>query len=303
MGWMSRQPAKPGFSSDLGRSMREWRDKSSQCPKPELLQAAQAGVLPPEQGQGIIEHLESCELCQSLLADLEILDNADLDKTGANRIWAQVQRGTAGAERGRTGALAAWREFWLRPLPVAVVLALVVGIIGIRLASDFRKTAAPIVDSRLAAPTPPSVFRLEKAPVMLPGSAAIVWRGRVDPSRQQAKDLKLALAPYEKENYAEAVGRLVSLSKKYPHMAEAPFYLGVCQLFLAQDEAATKSLQDAVNLASPPLADDAAWYLSLAYYRTGRLDLAMSSLEPVCRAVGEKSARACAGLKEIKARH
>jgi len=303
MGWMSRRPAEPRSSNDLSRSMREWRDKSSLCPRPELLQAAQAGVLPPEQGRGILEHLESCGLCQSLLADLEILDNASLDRAGDNRIWARVQSGTADAERGRTGALAAWRDFWLRPLPVAVALVLVVGIIGVRLASEFRKTAAPIAESRPSAPTPPSVFRLEKAPVVLPGSAIIIWRGRVDASRRQAKDLEHALAPYEKDNYAEAARRLVSLHEKYPHMASAPFYLGICQLFLSQDEAATKSLKEAVNLASPPLADDAIWYLALANYRTGRLDLAMSALEPVCRAGGDKSARACAGVKEIKARY
>jgi tetratricopeptide (TPR) repeat protein len=303
MGWMSRRPAEPGFSNDLSRSVREWRDKASLCPRPELLHAAQAGVLPPEQGQGILEHLESCELCKSLLADLETLDNAGLDKAGANRIWTQVQEGTAGAKRARTGALAAWREFWLRPLPVAVALALVVAIIGVRLAREFRKTGAPIAESRPTAPAPPSVFRLEKAPVLLPGSAVIVWRGQVDASRGQAKDLKQALAPYEKENYAEAARRLVSLRERYPHMAEAPFYLGICQLFLAQDEAATKSLKEAVNLASPTLADDAAWYLALADYRTGRLDLAMSLLEPVCRPGGDKSARACAGVKEIKARY
>jgi hypothetical protein len=86
-------------------------------------------------------------------------------------------------------------------------------------------------------------------------------------------------------------------------MAEAPFYLGVSQLFLNQNEDAAKSLKDAVNLASRPLADEATWYLALALDRTGRTDLASSLLEPLCHAGGKNSSRACAGIKELQAPH
>jgi tetratricopeptide (TPR) repeat protein len=146
-------------------------------------------------------------------------------------------------------------------------------------------------------------LRLEKPPIILPAASVIVWRGQKDASSEQNKELKQALAPYEADNYAEAAQRLDRIRQKYPRMAEAPFYLGVSQLFLNQNEDATKSLKDAVNLAGQPLADEANWYLALALYRSGRGEAASSVLAPLCHAGGKNSARACQGIKELQERH
>jgi len=144
-----------------------------------------------------------------------------------------------------------------------------------------------------------SVLQLEKAPVVLPASAAIVWRGKSDPAAKQGKDLKDALEPYESGDYAEAARRLQRLGKQYPTMAQAPFYLGVSQLFLNQNEDAAGSLKAASVISQSPVADEALWYLALAEHRLTKDDLAGSILETLCKSGGKNSARACAGAKEL----
>lgn len=93
MGWMSREQAELEFSSELDEVLSELRAKTGSCPKPGLLQAAQAGVLVPEQADAITRHLEGCRFCKSLLSDMEELDNLELDKATQERIWNCVQQG------------------------------------------------------------------------------------------------------------------------------------------------------------------------------------------------------------------
>ena len=300
MGWMKRDPIELGFSSDLGRVLGGLRAKVLGCPKPELLQAARADVLPSDQANEINRHLEKCSVCKALLADLEALDGLELGRAGRQRIWNQIRAGMPeqAAEAARFG--------WMRPLPLAgAFAALILLVTGMVLMRNRQAPTAITVETHPPASvsTEPSVFRLEKAPVILPASAAILWRGQEDASAQPANDLKRALAPYESGDYTEAAGRLVALRKKYPRMAEASFYLGVCQLFLTQDEQATKTLRDAVKLASPPLKNQATWYLALADYRIGKPDLASGLLNQLCQAGGTDSGRACAGIKELERRH
>ncbi|HLW54502.1 MAG TPA: tetratricopeptide repeat protein [Candidatus Angelobacter sp.] len=300
MGWrLKRDPAGPELSSELATACEGLRAKMLGCPTPELLQAAQADVLPPDLASEVNQHLEKCHICKSLLADLESVDSRELDRAARQRIWKQIRAGMpekAAAEK---------RLWWLRPLPVlamAAALALVfVGVVRMRERPLPSMTAENHAPPSVAAQ--PSVFRLEKAPIVLPASAGIVWRGQEDASAKQVKELQRALQPYDSGKYEEAVRRLDSLRKKYPRMAEASFYLGVSQLFLNQNEQATLTLKDAVNLAGPSMLDQAQWYLSLANFRTGQVEPAISLLQPLCQAGGKDSARACAGVKELEARH
>lgn len=307
MSWTRREPGEPELSTELTAAVAKLRTKSPLCPPPELLQAAQAGVLPPELARDVTEHLESCRLCQSLQVDLDELDNTQLDAVVQTRIWKRVQEGIpAHTAPVNVTTRSTWWTLMLQPLPVAAMtaFAVVVVVIGLRFFNGRQQPAATVAQNQTPASLPaPSALRLEKAPVVLPASTAILWRGQEDPSARRSKELKQALAPYEADNYAEAARQLDRLRKKYPRMAEAPFYLGVSQLFLNQNEDAAKSLKDAVNLAHLQLADEARWYLALALYRTGRADLASSLLEPICDAGGKDSARACAGVKELQARH
>jgi tetratricopeptide (TPR) repeat protein len=309
MGWMNREPAEPGLPSNLSEALRGLRANRQRCPKPELLQAAQADVLPPQQREEVIKHLESCPACKSLLADLEMLDDTRIAKGVQQRIWKRLQSEIAAEERpleaGRI--FAGLSNFWSRSLPLAAIAAaLILAVVGVLLVRDRQQTVHQIAQNRPLEhlPTPASsVLQLEKAPVVLPASAAIVWRGQQDPATLKANALKLALAPYETDNYAEAAKRLDRLRKRYPRMAEAPFYLGVCHLFLGQNEEAARNLKDTVDLAQPPLVTDATWYLALADHRLDQDDLASGLLGNLCKGGGKDSARACAGAKELEARH
>ncbi|HEY6308384.1 MAG TPA: anti-sigma factor [Candidatus Angelobacter sp.] len=310
MGWMNREPAEPGLPSDLSEALDGLRTKLPRCPKPELLQAAQADVLPAQQREDIITHLESCPACTSLLADLEALDDAPLDKAGQQRIWKRIRAGIAAEDpapmAGRT--VTGWSNSWLRPMPLAAMAAAVVilVVVGFLFVRDRQQPVNQVAQNHPVEQLPtaaPSVLRLEKPPVVLPASAVIVWRGQQEAATRQANALKQALAPYEMDNYAEAARRLERLRKQYPQMAEAPFYLGVSQLFLNQNEDAALSLKDAANIAEAPLVNDALWYLALANHRIGKDDLASSFLGALCRAGGKDSSRACAGAKELETRH
>jgi tetratricopeptide (TPR) repeat protein len=312
MGWMNREPAELGLPSNLSEALGGLRAKWPRCPKPELLQAAQADVLPAQLREDVITHLESCSACKSLLADLEVLDDAAIEKAVQQRIWKRVQSGIAAEEPAKAGhTVTGWWNFWLRPMPLASMAAVVVVVVvlvvaGVLFVRNRQQPVDQVAQNRPVEqlPTPASsVLQLEKAPVVLPVSAVIVWRGQENSVTRQANALKQALTPYETDNYAEAARRLERLRKQYPRMAEAPFYLGVSQLFLNQNEEAARNLKDAANLAQPPLAGDVTWYLALANHRLGKDDLASSLLGPLCKAGGKDSARACAGGKELEARH
>jgi tetratricopeptide (TPR) repeat protein len=301
--WTHREPDELELSTELATALGKLRTNATACPKPEVLQAALYQVLPSEAAKEVNQHLEGCRLCQTVVADLEALDSGDLDSAARQRIWKRIQpevQNTATDKPVRSR----W-NLWLRPLPLAAgalaVLALVVGLGVLR---DRRQPAPTTAQNQIpVAPPTPNALRLEKPPIILPAASVIVWRGEKDDSIQRNKELKQALAPYEVDNYAEAAHRLDRLRKKHPRLAEAPFYLGVSQLFLNQNEDATKSLKDAVNLADQPLADEATWYLALALSRTGRNELASSLLEQLCHGGGKDSGRACLGIKELQARH
>jgi len=152
---------------------------------------------------------------------------------------------------------------------------------------------------KAATPSPPTVFRLEKAPIVLPASAVMVWRGESDKGNAQWKELQEALASYQADDYQEAAQRLKRITEKYPRLAEARFYLGICQLFLDGNVVAAENLKEVRSQAPLSLSEDVDWYLALAYQRMGRAGDAGPLLEGLCQGQGKKSATACLGLKEL----
>jgi TolA-binding protein len=148
-----------------------------------------------------------------------------------------------------------------------------------------------------AAP-PSDAFRLEKAPVLLPASAVVLFRGADGDSL--GNDLQQALAPYRSDHYEEAALAFERLAREYPQSTEASFYLGICRLFLNANEEAAGELEKAQRVAKPPLADQASWYLALAYHRLGRDGDALPLLNGLCRGAGKDADRACLGLRALK---
>ena len=306
------EPDGPDFPSDLRAAIAGFGIRFPHCPKPAVLQAAQSDVLPPEVRDNVREHLRACAACTALVQDLSELDEAPLAAKEQEKIWGRIRAGIAAEESALKPAAprSGWWTLLFRPLPVAILAAAVIlVVIGGRLPywqkSRQQPTAVvsqarqPEARQRQSLPPVSSVLRLDKPPVMLPVSAVLIWRGEADAGNARDKDLRTALAPYEADQYAEAAQRLENLTKKYPRLGEAHFYLGVCQLFLEHNDDAAASLNTARNLVQPALGDDADWYLALAYHRTGRNGEASPLLEKLCHATGKNSDKACAGLKEL----
>jgi hypothetical protein len=293
--------------SDAAEAARQFRAQFPHCPEPAMVQAAKAGVLPDDIRDRVNQHVAECAACATLANDLFTLDEAPLEAVEQERIWGRIRTGIAADELKPAAARSGWWQFLLRPLPLAVVAAAVVlAVIGMR---SMQQSPGPTVAvtqpaSPVAYPPARSVLQLEKPPVMMPAAAVLVWRG-ADSGNAAREELQKALAPYEAGRYGDAVSSLTSLSSKYPQMAEAHFYLGVSLLFQDQNADAAASLKTAQGLASnsKTLAGAAAWYLALAYHRTGRDNDARPLLESLCSANGDNSSKACAGLKELPVVH
>jgi hypothetical protein len=95
---------------------------------------------------------------------------------------------------------------------------------------------------------------------------------------------------------------LAALSKKFAEAAEPSYYLGVCQLFLNQNDAAVESLEDARRKSGDTLRDDISWYLALALQRSGKTTDAEKELDQLCQSHGEYKDRACKASSELAGR-
>jgi hypothetical protein len=299
MGSTDQEPYGTALPREMSDAFRELQ--TAGCPNPDLLQAAQAGVLPPALGDPVRRHLETCSTCQSLLHSLDDLDGALLPADGRLRIWNQIQGGIA-RDRSSSPALrqSVWSWLGFRPWPaVAAAAAIVLLTIA---AGLMRERRQPLVAK---GPTQPlvtaqasPVLALEKAPIVLPPASLLVWRGQ-EQGLDPWKELQTALALYQSNDYGKAAGRLVELTAKQPRLAEAWFYLGVCRLFLKDDGDAASDLQRARSLAQQPLADYAGWYLALADERTGKVPEARTLLDGLCRGGGVMATKACTGIEKL----
>jgi TolA-binding protein len=299
----NQEPDGPELSGEITAALSGLRAGYAHCPDAAMLQAAQAGVLPPEVSEVVKRHLEKCPVCRALVQDLSLLDDSPLQSEERLRIWNRIQAGVgSGKPLKSTASRSGWWTLLLRPWPVAVVTAAVILLVlAGGLWRERREPAATLSQVRPPKAVAPSstVFRLEKAPIVLPASALMVWRGGADDGNPQWKELQEALAPYQADDYKEAAQRLKRVTERYPRLAEAQFYLGVCQLFLDGNEEAAESLKAARSQAQPPLREDVDWFLALADQRSGRADEARPLLEGLCREDAKNSAKACLGLKEL----
>jgi hypothetical protein len=308
---MTRDPespwadAEPDEVSFLGRALdtRGWTfGEAQRCPAPEMLRAAQESVLPDDLQRLVASHVERCPVCQLLVEALDDASVAGISGDEQQRIGRVLRGKTAHADRLGLGSL--WTGFW-RPIPVSLVTLLVLGSVGWLV---LREPAPPPSSARGGEPaaqtraTKPSVFTLEKAAVRLPAAAVILWRSDKEADSDRAtRDLASAIEPYRRDEFTEAARRLTDVARQYPASAAAHFYLGVCDLFLRREVEAIAAFETAKRLASadPVLADETAWYLALAYQKTGQPEAAIRVLRPLCEAKGAWAARACAGLQEL----
>jgi TolA-binding protein len=145
-------------------------------------------------------------------------------------------------------------------------------------------------------PSLPDILQLDRPAAVSP--PALIWRG-AKPEQGLDEGLRSALDLYRKGDDDAARALLETLTVNYPNSAEPFFYLGICQLFLGQNTEAVTSLRRSRQLATEPLASEAAWYLSVALVREGNRSQAAEILKQLCQSPGSYQTRACAGLDEL----
>ncbi len=258
------------------------------CPPPELLQASHMGTLPTPVQERVARHLERCVVCQALGDALDDPSVGEITPDERDRIRARIRTGLG--ESAPTFGRSRW---WL---PAAAAVALVA--IGSVLVWQTRNTP-PRIARDVRQPDAPSVFQLEKPAIHARAGTDLVWRG--SPDSVEAGDLARALEPYRTNDFAEAARRLRAFVSRHPQSASGHFYLGVSELFRAADADAVTALENGERLAKDDadLARETAWYLALAYRRTGQRERAAGKLDALCRGGSVRAGQACAGLSEL----
>lgn len=265
------------------------RGATAACPDPYRLRAFLTDALPDDQAPAVESHLRHCRVCQALREDLAALELQPLAEGEAWRIHDRVFAAIKPA-----AARPAWRPLWRPILLVAagLIFAMAVSVIVWRLEAT---RLSPAVAALPAAPASLTVFHLDKPPVSLP--AALIWRGTQVSSWQV--QIKPALDAYRDGRYADAASRLAPVVSRFPRQPEPLFYLGVCQLFLGQNNAAAASLGRASVLATGSLRQNADWYRALAWVRAGQSQAALPLLKGLCASAGLYATRACQGVQAL----
>ena len=298
------QSEQPSCGEDLPAGLSagfdELRRRSAHCPDPEVLQAVQSGVLAADLRERVTKHVDICPICKCLMQSFEALGEPPLQAHESQAIWSRVQAGVAGSSPLRASQrLHSWRTLFLpRWAIAAAVAALAISAVGIGWLRESRPAPATVSQARPSRQdSSVTALRLEKAPVMLPASAVLVWRGADGGAIRN--DFQDAFMPYSSGDYALAAERFERLASKYPRSGEAHFYLGVCRLFLNANDSAAQALGAASDLARQPLSDEVNWYLALADHRLARDNAARPLLESVCRSAERNSVNACTALREL----
>jgi tetratricopeptide repeat protein len=297
-------PDEEELLKELGTSFEALRASHADCPKPEILLAAQAGVLGEETAKSVSAHLQKCTFCKILLRDLtdgEVLAALPEEE---RRVREQVLR-AAGVSAKPAKAGGQLFAVWLTwALPVAALAGVVLAVVAwMRLHPAVAPvSSAPTVAVEPTRPATPSVLQWEKLPVRLQAGSILVWRGA--PRNEQEKyaaELTHALVYYRDGDYAEAVQQLAVVAKNFPRGVEAQLYLGISHLALQQNTEAIPALLAAQALGAEHFSEDASWYLALAYARSGDKEKALMELQKLCQEKGSYSQRACAGVQELTA--
>jgi tetratricopeptide (TPR) repeat protein len=129
-------------------------------------------------------------------------------------------------------------------------------------------------------------------------AAALLLRG--DRTQNFVDDVADGLNAYRAGDYEKAARALEALEPRYPKSVEILFYAGISRLMLNQAPAAVRALEAARALSDDTFADDAAWYLAVAYERAGDVDRSRALLAALCRGSSARAAHACAAAETFR---
>lgn len=261
------------------------------CLPPAVLRAAESGVLPDLVRGVVAAHVAVCSRCRALRDDLTSLEPEGLAPAEEARIRARLAVASGSPVRAR-------RVMW-RP---ALALAASAMLAFVWFARDgWREGPLPPVTAPRRAPAGPartSVLQPIKPALQLPASV-LLRRGS---SSETADRLARALAAWRRDGYQDAARDFEQVARALPSEPHAHFYLGVARLLAGDAAGAIVPLTRARRLASPPLADEATWYLALARAHTGQIDAAIRELTRLCGNGGSRSAEGCVALQELMTR-
>lgn len=290
-----------GRGSDFEPGEREFLNQlagaGAACPSPARLQAFVLGALPEEQAEPLERHLAGCAACQTLARDLAEWRPPAVGRSEVERLWRRVTDAAPELRRKRRRPHWAWIS-----APVAAAAAVV---LALRLTPAVPAPGPPPpATASMAAPRYDlrAMAAVEKAPVRLPASALLLWRGvNRTAVPAETRELVAALTPYGKDDYRQAAVLLASVSQRYPRSFEAAFYLGVSLLLLERPAEAAAPLERARALGDGPQKKEASWYLALAHLRRGSVRQARPLLEEVCSGGDARAGSACGALRQLAA--
>jgi tetratricopeptide (TPR) repeat protein len=236
------------------------------CLDEETMVAFYSDQLGQERVPAVRQHLSECPSCLETAKD-------------ARRFLEAM--GPAGATADAKAASRPARGRWWTLLSAASVL----------LAVGWWWARSPTPDGRPPQETAPPgaagtkapnrwaelhVPRARYSPSALPSD--LVWRdGEARPASPDA--FADAMRAYQRDEFAEAERRLAAVLAREPRRAEAHFYRGVCLLMLGRARDAVTPLTQARARADGENAEDAAFYLALAYLKEDAPDRALPLLD------------------------
>jgi hypothetical protein len=264
------------------------------CPAPELLSASRAGTLPAALQEPVAAHLASCVVCQMLVEALDDDSTTGLDEETSDRILARL-RADPPRDRRRRLPVTRWS--------IAAGVAIVAG--ASWLAVLWNRAPDPGVElppaSQVSGADASIILAIGPAP-LLPTEAAGPAIGSARTPDERVGLLE-PLTAYRAGDYQQAATGFAAFLTRNPESAAGHFYLGASELMRKNDPSAIAALQSGLRLAAAGSAEaeHAAWYLALAYVRTGQIERAAGQLTALCKTGGDWSRmRACTALAELR---
>jgi hypothetical protein len=274
---------------DMDESLRRegalWRAARRGCPHPDLLMARGSEVLDEAVRAGIRLHLQTCDECRRLAADLDSLGLEEPDVEAEHRVRERV---AAGFNRRMPG--------WI---PAAAVIVLGVGAALWWTRPSWRTVEEPQrmvehapLTTPAAPPQPVALWEVKAPAIRIPITGMGAPRsGNERPSHSALSD---ALEGYRTGKVADSIEPLERLLRTQADSPEVAFYLGVAYLLSNRASDAVPPLERARALAEPGRRDEIDWYLATSHQRAGHLEAARTRLQRLCETQGQYRDRACA---------
>lgn len=263
------------------------------CPDAALLYAVHEGVVTEGKAAEVSAHLEHCEVCRTLFADLEAIGFGTPTELESVAIRKRIEKHAPRAFAPAAEAPWLRRNWWVPAFAMAACAVVAV----LLLRTTHTNPPAPQI-SQVQTPAVPDI-PLEKLPIHVDASALLATRGGNNRG-PSGPELARALAQYQKDDHVAAAQLLKGLAAKYPEDGTVRLYLGVSELFLGQNDTAASDLAVATKSNEGARLADAQWYLVVADFRLKSVEAALPLLNELCETKNSYTTRACTIQSQLK---